>query len=151
MCVHHILCSPFLIQTSMSVSWCSPFFGTKAYVCVHPFLIQTSKSVSWCSPFLVQKLMYVFTLFRSRLARSLCLGVHLFWHNSWHSEKHMQDSQLCIFWGRLNKRCTKISNKFSLLWAEGPEHSLGWYSHFVKIIISILFHFSFFNSDSRSV
>ena len=30
---------------------------------------------------------------------------------------------------------TEIFNKFSLLWAEGPEHSLGWYSHFVKIII----------------
>ena len=32
-------------------------------------------------------------------------------------------------------RCTKVSNKFSKLWKEGPEHSLGWYSHFIKIII----------------
>ena len=32
-------------------------------------------------------------------------------------------------------RCTKVSNKFSKLWKEGPEHSLGWYFHFIRIII----------------
>ena len=30
---------------------------------------------------------------------------------------------------------TKVSNKLSLLWTEGPKHSLGWYFHFVKITI----------------
>ena len=30
---------------------------------------------------------------------------------------------------------TKVTNELSLLWIEGPKHSLGWYFHFVKITI----------------
>ena len=109
-------------------------------VCIRHFLIQTSqKSLSWCSPFFgttANTVRCVFTIFLTRLARSLCIGVHLFfWHISWHSETHIQVTQLCISWHRLNKRSTKVSNKISLRWADGPEHSLGWYSYFVKIII----------------